>query len=136
MGFMGADIPPCTPYYRHHRLAASDADGVGRPGMGGKVVGDVLGPLANPNILIAAHLREHWHATEQGRGAIDKRRRTIERIRQDRVNPDIGMVGLEGLKQAQGELFLGRILRVGSRFARPLFGGDTPFASSYAGVSN
>jgi hypothetical protein len=41
------------------------------------------------------------------------------------VNPDVGMLGLEGLKQAQRELFFGGILRVGSRFARPLFCGDT-----------
>ena len=124
-GFMGADIQPCTPHHRHHLIAASDADGVGRPRMGGKVVGDVLVTLADPNVLIAADLREHLDATKQGRGAIDKSRRAIERIRHDRVNPDIGMVGLEGLKQAQRELFFGGILRVGSRFARPLFCGDT-----------
>ena len=29
------------------------------------------------------------------------------------------------IKQAQGEVFFGGILRVGCRFVRPLFGGDT-----------
>ena len=29
------------------------------------------------------------------------------------VNPDLGMVGLEGLQQAQGELLFGGILRIG-----------------------
>ena len=55
-GFVSAAIQPCTPHYRHHLLAASDADGVRRPGMGGKVVGDVLVTLADPNVLMAAEL--------------------------------------------------------------------------------
>jgi hypothetical protein len=42
------------------------------------------------------------------------------------VNADVGMLGLEGLKQAQRELCYGGIQRVGSRFARPLCCGDTP----------
>src|SRR5467141_1270781 len=124
-GFVGADIQPGTPHYRYHLIAASDAEGVGRPGMGGKVVGDVLVTLADSNVLIAADLRENLYTTEKGRGPIDKSRRAIERIRHDRVNPDIGMVGLEGLKQAEGEWFFGGIMRVGSRFTRPLFCGDT-----------
>ena len=95
--------------------------------MGGKVVGDMLLTLADPNVLIAADLRDHLAATEKGRGAIDKRRRAIERIRYDSENPDLGMLGLEGLKQAQGELFFGGILRVRGRFARPLFWGDSLF---------
>ena len=51
----------------------------------------------------------------------------IERIRSDHVNPDIGMVGLEGLKQAQGELFFGGILRVRCSFAVAVFGGTPCF---------
>ena len=50
------------------------------------------------------------HATEQRRGAIDKGRRAIEGIRRDTVDPDVGMLGLERLKQAQGELLFGGIL--------------------------
>ena len=34
------------------------------------------------------------------------------------------MVGLEGLKHAQGEWFFGRIMRVGGRVARPLLCGN------------
>jgi hypothetical protein len=64
--------------------------------MGGKVVGDVLGTRAGPNVLIAPDLREHLYPIEQGRGAIDKRCRAIERICHDCMNPDLGMVGLEG----------------------------------------
>ncbi|HSF30713.1 MAG TPA: hypothetical protein VLK82_09625, partial [Candidatus Tectomicrobia bacterium] len=40
------------------------------------------------------------------------------------MNPDLGMGGLEGLQQVQGQLFFGGILRVGERFAWPLFCGD------------
>src|SRR5215470_10183866 len=94
-GFVSADIQPRTPHHRHDLITASDADGVGRPGMGGKVVGDMLRTLADTNVLSAADVRDHLAAPEQGRGAIDKRRRAIERLRHDRVNPDSGMVGLE-----------------------------------------
>ena len=125
--FVGADIQPCTPSHRHHLRTASDADAVRRPGMGGKVVSDVLRALADPHVLIAADLRQDLHTTAQGRGAIDKRRRAIERIRPARVNLDIRMVGLEGLKPVPGELFFGGILRVGSRFGRPLFCRDPLF---------
>ena len=65
-GFVGADIQPRTPDQRPHLLTASDADAVGRPRMGGKVVGDVLVPLAGPNVLIAADLREHLDPIEKG----------------------------------------------------------------------
>ena len=63
--------------------------------MGGKVVSDVLVTLADPNVLIAADLREHLYALEKAEAPSTKRR-AIERIRHDTVNPDIGMVGLEG----------------------------------------
>src|SRR5262244_2308259 len=89
-GFVSADIQPRTPHHRHYLSTASDADGVRRPGMGGKVVGDMLRTLADTNVLIAADLREHLYATKKGRSAIDKSCRAIERIRHDRVNPDIG----------------------------------------------
>jgi hypothetical protein len=79
--------------------------------------------LTDPNVLIAADLRDDLHATEQGRGAIDKGRRAIEGIRRDRVNPDGGMVGLEDLKQAQGEVLFGGILGIGCWFGWPLFFG-------------
>src|SRR2546428_5358934 len=94
-GFVSADIQPCTPHYRHHLLATSNADGVGRPGMGGKVIGDVLVTRADPNVLIAADLRDHLDATKKGRGTLDKSRRAIERIRHDRVNPASGCWALK-----------------------------------------
>src|SRR5215475_5071794 len=55
-GFVSADIQPCTPDHRYDLSAASDADGVGRPRMGSKVVSHVLVTLADPNVLIAADL--------------------------------------------------------------------------------
>jgi hypothetical protein len=64
--------------------------------MGGKIVSDVLVPLADSNVLIAADLRDHLDAPEQSRGPIDKSRCAIEGIRQDSVNPDLGLLGLEG----------------------------------------
>jgi hypothetical protein len=73
--------------------------------MGSKIVGDVLFALPDPNVLIAADLRDHLHTPENGRGTIDKGRCSIERIRHDTVHPDMGMLGLERLKQTQGELF-------------------------------
>jgi hypothetical protein len=66
--------------------------------MGGTGVRDVLVTLADPNVLSAADVRDHLDATEKSRGPIDKRRRAIERIRHDSVNPDIGMVGFERRK--------------------------------------
>jgi hypothetical protein len=32
-GFVGADIPPCTPYHRSYLNTTADADGEGRPRM-------------------------------------------------------------------------------------------------------
>ena len=93
--------------------------------MGGKGVGDVLVTLADAHVVMAADWRENLSTTAKGRDPIDKSRRALERIRHDHGNPDIGMVGLTGLKQAEGEWFFGGIMRVGSRFTRPLFGGDT-----------
>ena len=60
--------------------------------------GNVLFALVHADFLIAADLRDHLHATEHHRSAIDKRRGPIEGIRHDSVNPDIGMVGLAGRK--------------------------------------
>ena len=94
-GCVGADGQPCTPDHRHHLIAASEADGGGRPGRGGTVVRDVLVTRADPHVLMAADVREHVSATEKGRGAIDKRRRARERIRHNRVQPDIGMWALQ-----------------------------------------
>src|SRR5215204_1349112 len=73
LGFVGADIHPCTPYHRYYLSPTSDADSVGRPRMGGKVGSDVLVTLADSNVLIAADLRDHLDATEKSRGSIDKR---------------------------------------------------------------
>ena len=81
--------------------------------------------MSDPNVLIAADLREDLHATEDGRGLIDKGARAIEGIRADTVHPDVGMLGLERRKQAQGELLFGGILGIGRRFRRPLFWGDS-----------
>ena len=98
VGFVGADIQPRTPSQCHHLLTAAEAEAVWRPRMGGKVVGDVLVPRAGPHVLIAPDVREHLYPIEKGGGPIDKRRRALERIRHDRVNPDIRMMGLAGCK--------------------------------------
>ena len=92
--------------------------------MGSKIGGDGLYALPDPNVLIAADLRENLHAPENGRGTIDKGRRAVERIRHDTVHPDRGMLGLERLKQVQGELFFGGIVGIGCWFGRSLFFGD------------
>ena len=54
--------------------------------MGSKIVMDVLLTLLQADFLIAADLRDHLHATEQRRGAIDKGRRAMT-IRRDTVRP-------------------------------------------------
>ena len=92
--------------------------------MGGKIVSHVLFACPGSNVLIAADLREDLHATEHGRGLIDKGPRAIEGIRRDTVHPDVGLLGLERCKQAQGELLFGGILGIGCRFRGPLFWGD------------
>ena len=79
---------------------------------------------SDPNVLIAADVRDDLYATAQGRGTIDKGRRAIEGIRRDAVHPDVGMVGLEPLKQAQGEGLFGGRLGIGRRFGRPRLFGD------------
>jgi probable HAF family extracellular repeat protein len=76
-------------------------------------------------INIAADLRDDLHATENGRGSIDEGRRSIECICHDTVHPDMGMVSLERLKQAQGELSFRGIVGIGHWFGRQLFFGDT-----------
>jgi hypothetical protein len=65
--------------------------------MGGKIVGNGLLTLADPQVLIATDLRDDLHAPEQGRGAIDKGCRTVEGIRRDTGPLDVGMVRLERL---------------------------------------
>jgi len=59
-GFVGADLQPCTPDHRHYLSAASDADGGGRPGMGWHSSQRRAGPVADPNVLSAAALRDHF----------------------------------------------------------------------------
>jgi hypothetical protein len=124
-GVVGADIQPRTTDSRHHLLATPDAEALGWPRMGGTIVGDVLFALPNPNVLMAADWRDDLHATENGGGRIDEGRRSIACICHDTVHPDMGMVGLERLKQAQGELCFRGILGIGPWFGWPLFFGDT-----------
>ncbi|HSF30714.1 MAG TPA: recombinase family protein [Candidatus Tectomicrobia bacterium] len=65
-GFVGTDVESGTADHRHHLLTTADADAVRRPGMGGKVVGDVLLTLADPNVLIAADLRDDLYPIAEG----------------------------------------------------------------------
>ena len=65
-GVVGADVEPRTPDSCHHLLTAPDAEALGCPRMGGTIIGDVLGALPDPNILIAADWRQNVHATENG----------------------------------------------------------------------
>jgi len=41
-------------------------EALGCPWMGGKIIGHVLDALPDSNVLIAADLREHLHAPENG----------------------------------------------------------------------
>ena len=59
--------------------------------MSGKIVGEVLVALMQAHVLIATRLRDDLHPAEKGRGAIDKRRGAIERIRRDTVYSDARM---------------------------------------------
>ena len=117
--------PPSPP--PHRRLGCgwrrASRDGWQRVGAG-------LGTLADPPMLMAADVREHLAATHKGRGASDNSRRAIERLRHDSLKPDLGRLGLEGLQPAPCAGFFGGLLRVGSRLARPLFGGDTLLLAS------
>lgn len=124
-GFVRADVYPRTPDSRHHLLTTPDADALGCPRMGGTRVGDVLCALPDPHVLMAADVRDDLHATEKGRGTIDKGRRSIERIRQDTVHAARGMLGLERLKHAQGELCFGGRMGIGRWCGWPLVFGDT-----------
>ena len=90
------------------------------PRMGGKIVGDVLCTFADADVLSAADLREHLHPTEKCRGRIDTGGGSIEGIRRDTGNPDLGMVGLEIFKQTQGEVLFGGIRGIEGWFGRSL----------------
>ncbi len=68
-------------------VTTSDTETVRRPRMGGKIGGNVLLTLADPQVLIATDLRDDLHAPEQGRGAIDKGGRTVEGIRHEAETP-------------------------------------------------
>jgi hypothetical protein len=96
-GFVGTDIQPGTADEGAYLFASTDADGVGRPGMGRKIVGYVLLALVHADFLIAPYLRDHLHATKHHRSTIDKRRGAIEGICHDTVDPQGGMVGVEPL---------------------------------------
>ena len=65
--------------------------------MGSNRVGNVLFALGHTAWLIAAYLRDHLHAPERHRSAIDKGRSPLEGICQDTVDPKGGMVGVEPL---------------------------------------
>src|SRR5215471_16406199 len=65
-GVVGADIEPRTPDRRHHLWTTPDAEALRCPWMGGKIIGHVLDALPDSNVLIAADLREHLHAPENG----------------------------------------------------------------------
>jgi hypothetical protein len=98
-GFVGTNIQPGTADDGDDLFAPTDADGVGRTRMGSQIVGNVLFALVQADFLIAANLRDHLHATERHRSAIDKRRGPIEGIRHDTVDPQGGMLGVEPLYQ-------------------------------------
>ena len=74
---------------------------------------------------MAADLRDHLPATEQRRGAIDKRRSPIEGIRRDTVHPHLRMLRCALGSQAQRKVLFGRIGRIGRRFGWPLLCGNT-----------
>src|SRR3989475_76231 len=124
-GVVGADVQPRTTDSRHHLLTTPDAEGLGCPRLGGTIVGDVLFALPNPNVLMAADLRDDVHATDNGRGSIDEGRRSIECICHETGHPDRGMVSRERFTQAQGEWFFRGILGIGPWVGRPLFFRDT-----------
>jgi hypothetical protein len=88
--------------------------------MGRKRIGHGLYALPTPTILRATDWRADVHTIEKSRGSIAKGRRAIERIRQDTVPPDRGMLRLERLEQAQGELCLRGRRGMGRWFGRPL----------------
>ena len=56
LGFVGTNVQTRTADHRHALSTPTDTDGVRRPRMGSKVVGDVLVPRAHPNVLIAPDL--------------------------------------------------------------------------------
>jgi len=72
---------------------------------------------------MAADLRDHRHAADYRRGAIDQGRRTIEGLRRATVDFDVGMLRLKLGEQGQGEGLLGGGERVGRRLRRPLLFG-------------
>jgi hypothetical protein len=100
-----------------------EADGGGRPGLGGTIVGHVLCACPGPQVLMAADVGEAWHATEAGRGLSDQGPCAIEGIRRHTVPPAVGRWGLARRKPAQGEWRFGGILGLGRRFRGPLLWG-------------
>jgi hypothetical protein len=97
---------------------------MGCPRMGSKIVADVLLALMQADFLIAADVRDHLHATEHCRGAIDKGHRIIEGLCRDTVDFDVGMLRLKLGAQGQGERLLGGVERVGRWLRRPRLFGD------------
>ena len=67
--------------------------------MGSKIVGNVLFAFVHAAFLIATYLREHLHATEHHRRAIDKRCGPLEGIRRATVDPKGRILGVEPLSQ-------------------------------------
>jgi hypothetical protein len=100
-------------------FSASDTEALRRAGMWGTIVGNVLLPCADADVLMAADLREHVHPTEKCRGRIDQRASPLEGIRRDAVNPAVRGGGLEVCQQAPGELWLGGLGGIGGWFGQP-----------------
>ena len=99
LGFVGTALSPGTADDGAALCTPTDADGVGRPGMGGTIVGNGLVALVHADVLIAASLREHLSATARHRSAIATRRGPREGICGDTVPSQGGMVGVEPLSQ-------------------------------------
>src|SRR5205823_9377706 len=64
LGFVGTDVQTRTADHRHALSPPTDADGVRRPGMGGKIVGHRLLALSDSTVLMTADVREDLHAIE------------------------------------------------------------------------
>ena len=63
-GVVSTNGHACTAHTGHHLVTAADAAGLGRTGMGGTRVSDVLFTRAHTHVLMAAHLGDDLHARE------------------------------------------------------------------------
>jgi hypothetical protein len=92
VGVVGTDVQPCPADESNDLFSPTDADGAGRPGMGGQRIGDVLLVLIPADVLRTAYLRDDLHAPKQRRGPSDKGCGPLEGIRRDTVHPEGGML--------------------------------------------